>query len=339
MELFDLQWQYPRILYVLPLMLLPWFTRVNTRLVVWNYFIPDDPLSKIISILLKSLASLVFICLTLSLASPYIAEQMIERVGTGAEVIILVDRSRSMDDPFSSRDKAVAASRTVGRANSKRRIANKYLLEFVDLRPDDRFGFILFSNKALDLLPLSYNKNTLRATIKASSLGKGLSETNIAAALIKAAEMYSSESYRGSRMVLLVSDGGQEFSAEDKQTISQLYKHEQLTLYWIYMGAISGLAQDDNKLTKGEPWQNKPEKKLHRFFKSLAIPYRVFETGSAKEFSASLITIDKRENNTLIVKEVIPRESKAALFLWLAFIATLLLLIVQFYTVLGVRNK
>ena len=242
-----------------------------------------------------------------------------------------------MDDPFSSRDNAVAASRSVGKKNSKRRTANKYLLEFVNKRPDDRFGFILFSNKALGLLPLTYNKDSMRAAINASSLGKGLSETNIAKALIKAAEMYSKETYRGSRTVLLVSDGGQEMTAEDKLTITALYQKEKLSLYWIYMGEITGLAL--NKEVNQDAWAaDRPEKKLHAFFESLRIPYRVFETDSVASFSATMDTIDQQQTQTLIVEELRPQQSKTAPFLWTALIAILLLLMAQLYTAWGFRK-
>lgn len=337
MTLFNWQLAHPMMLLLLPLMLLPWFTHTQVKTIAYTNFVPIDPLSNFIGLLLKSLASVVIICLIASLAGPYIPEKVIQRVGSGAEVLMLVDRSRSMDDPFSSRDKAVAASRSVGKDNSKRRIANKYLLAFVNKRPDDRFGFILFSNKALDILPLTYNKDSVRATIKASSLGKGLSETNIAKALIKAAEMYSQQIYRGSRTVLLVSDGGQEMTTEDKQIITALYQQEKLSLYWIYMGQIKGLALH-NEANKNAWAADKPEKKLHAFFESLNIPYRVFETDSVASFSATMGTIDKQQTQTLMVEELIPQEAKTAAFLWPAMLAMLLLLMAQFYTVWGVRK-
>ena len=219
MTLLGLQWALPMMLLLLPLVFLPWFTHNQDKTVAWSQFVPVDSLSNMIGILLKILASLVIAGLIISLAEPYVPELTVERVGHGAEVVVLVDRSRSMDDPFSTRGKALAVNRTVGKGDSKRRIAKKYLLEFVNKRPDDRFGFVLFSDKALDLLPLSYNKDSIRATINASALGKGLSETNIAQAMIKAAEMYGKETYHGSRTVLLVSDGGQEFTDEDKQVL------------------------------------------------------------------------------------------------------------------------
>ncbi len=336
MTLFDLQWQSPMMLLLLPLMLLPWLNRTQVRTIVWSKLIPIDPLSNLIGFIIKSLASLVFACLILVIAKPYLPEQTITQAGVGAEVILLVDRSRSMDEPFTSQDKAVAASRTVGKANSKRRVANNYLLEFVNKRPDDRFGFILFSNKALDLLPLTYNKESIRAAINASSLGKGLSETNIAKALIKAAEMYNKQEYRGSRTVLLVSDGGQELTANARQIISTLYKREKLTLYWLYMGASKDLTlnNQDQKVT----WANTPDKKLHIFFKSLAIPYRVFKIDSLQHFSETIDTIDQQQNQPLIIEKTIPRKAKHTPFLWVAFIAMLLLITSQLYSVWGVRK-
>lgn len=336
MTLLGLQWALPMMLLLLPLVLLPWFTHNQDKTVAWSHFVPVDPLSNVIGLTLKIIASIVIASLILTLAEPYIPEQTIERVGSGAEVVVLVDRSRSMDDPFSTRGKALAVNRTVGKGDSKRRIAQKYLLEFVDKRPDDRFGFVLFSDKALDLLPLSYNKDAIRATINASALGKGLSETNIAEAMIKAAEMYAKETYNGSRTVLLVSDGGQEFTDENKKIITELYKRETLTLYWIYMRSTAGLSIEEE--SDDDSWKNTPEKRLHKFFKELGIPYKVFEIESVKSFSEAIDTIDKRESQTLIVEEIIPREIKTEPFFWLAMLTMLILVLAQFYTAWGVRK-
>ncbi|MDC9725755.1 MAG: VWA domain-containing protein [Gammaproteobacteria bacterium] len=336
MTFFGLQWALPTVLLLLPLALLPWFTHNQDKTVAWSHFVPADPISNVIGLSLKILASLVVASLIFTLAGPHVPEKKVERVGKGAEVVILVDRSRSMDDPFSTRGKALAVNRTVGKGDSKRRIAKKYLLEFVDKRPDNRFGFVLFSDKALDLLPLTYNKKSVVATINASALGKGLSETNIAKAMIKAAEMYSKEDYHGSRTVLLVSDGGQEFSEEDKQKITELYKVENLRLYWIYMRSTTGLSIEEE--SEDDSWKNTPEKKLHKFFKELAIPYRVFEIESVKSFSEAIDTIDEQQDQTLIVEEIVPRENKTEPFFWLALITMLALVFAQFYTAWGVRK-
>lgn len=335
MSLFGLQWASPLALYLLPLIVLPWFTRKQEKTVVWSKFVPVDPLSNLIGLTFKLLASLGLASLILSLAGPFIPEKQVDRIGEGAEVVVLVDRSRSMDDAFAIKGQLLMAS--VGKSDSKRRVAKKYLQEFIDKRPDDRFGFVLFSNKALDLLPLTYNKESIRETVNASALGKGLSETNIAKALVKAAEMYQGQTYRGSRIVLLVSDGGQEFSEEEKQKIAELYKKQNLTLYWLYMRSITGMTLDakpgDNQL-----WLDTPERKLHTFFKSIDIPYRPFEIGSMKAFSEAMDTIDKQQYQTLIVQETLPKEEKAKVFLSIALLTILILMLAQLYSAWGVRK-
>ncbi len=335
MTLFGLHWAYPLALYLLPLIVLPWFTHKQEKTIAWSQFVPVDPLSNIIGIIFKSLASIVAACLIFSLAGPYVPEKKVERVGEGAEVVVLVDRSRSMDDAFAIKGQLLMAS--VGKSDSKRRVAKKYLQEFIDKRPDDRFGFVLFSDKALDLLPLTYNKETIRATVNASALGKGLSETNIAKALIKAAEMYEDQTYRGSRTVVLVSDGGQEFSDEAKQKITELYKQQDLTLYWLYMRSVKGMTLDENE-GDNKRWTTTPERKLHKFFKSIGTPYRPFEIGSMKSFSEAIDTIDKQQYQTLIVEETLPREEKARPFLVVALLAILLIMLAQLYTLWGVRK-
>ena len=143
--------------------------------------------------------------------------------------------------------------------------------------------------------------------------------------MIKAAEMYEKESYHGSRTVLLVSDGGQEFSAEDKKTIAELYKRETLTLYWIYMRSTTGLSIEEE--SDDDSWSKTPEKRLHKFFKSLGIPYRVFDIESVKSFSEAIDTIDKQQDQTLIVEEIIQREIKTEPFFWLAMITMLILVL------------
>lgn len=335
MTLFGLQWASPLALYLLPLVLLPWFSRNLEKTIVWNMFVPIDPISNLIGLTLKALTSLVLACLILSLAGPYLPEKIVERVGQGAEAVVLVDRSRSMDDAFAIKGQLIMGR--VGGENSKRRVAKKYLQEFVDKRPDDRFGFVLFSEKALDLLPLTYNKATIKATVDASALGKGLSETNIANALIKAAEMYEEQTYRGSRIVVLVSDGGQEFSEEAKQKIAELYRQQNLTLYWLYMRTLTGMTLDK---TPGENdrWGATPERKLHTFFKSIGIPYLPFEIGSMKSFSEAIDTIDKQQYQTLIVEETLPKENKAYLFLITGLVLMLLVMLAQFYTAWGVKK-
>ncbi len=328
-------WSYPMVLLLLPIALLPWFTHNQDKTVAWADIVPVDPLSNLIGLTLKCLASLTIMSLLFAIAGPYVPEKKVERIGEGAEIVLLLDRSRSMDDPFAVKHQPALVS--VGRKDSKRRKAKDFLVEFVKKRPDDRFGFVFFSSQAINLLPLTYSKEAILATVEASALGRGLSNTNIAEALMKAADMYKGQSYRGSRIVLLVSDGGQLLEDDAKKQITELYKQENITIYWIYMKANKGmtLEQVDGQ---SRLWSDTPERKLHNFFKSIGQPYRAFEAESLETFSDAMDEIDRQHYDTLIVDEILPRESKTTPFYLIALIAMLLLVMSQLYTLWGVRK-
>lgn len=335
MILFGLEWFHPGWLVLLPLMLLPWFNHNLEKTVAWVELVPVDPLSRFIDIGLKLLASAVIASLVLALAGPSLPEQKVERVGEGAEIVLLLDRSRSMDDPFAVTGQAALVS--VGGDNSKRSVARDYLAEFVRNRPDDRFGFVFFSTKSVNLLPLSYNRDTVLATINANALGKGLSDTNMADALLSSAQMFEGQPYRGSRIVLLVSDGGQLLSDEEKAQITALYREMNLSIYWIYLKSQQGMTLED----EGELnllWLDSPERKLHEYFKGIGVPYRAFEAGSLETFAEAMAEIDRQQYQTLIVEETLPHEPKADLLLWIALLAMLLLAASHVYTFWGVRK-
>lgn len=331
----DLQWSLPQLLLLLPLAMLPWFNHNQEKAVAWVYLVPLDPLSNAIGFMLKLLASLAITFLLFALAGPYTPEQKIEKIAAGAEIVLLLDRSRSMDDPFAVKTQAALIS--VGKKGSKRRVAKNYLTEFVKKRPDDRFGFVFFSTKAVDLLPLTYSKEAILATINASALGRGLSETNMSKALLEAASLFKGQPYRGSRIVLLVSDGGQELDAKAQANIATLYKELNISIYWIYMRSNQGMTLDetdnDNFL-----WTDTPERKLHTYFKSLGLAYRAFEVESVPSFSDAIAEIDRQQYQTLIIEETLPREPQQQPFYWLAALAILLLSWSQIYTAWGVKK-
>lgn len=335
MTLGGLEWSNPYLLLLLPLILLPWFNQNQDKTVAWVDLVPHDPLSAWIGGTLKLLASLTIAMLIVALAGPFEPEKKVERVGEGAEIVLLLDRSRSMDDAFAV--KTQPALYSVNRDDSKRKVSRLYLTEFVKKRPDDRFGFVFFSAKSVNLLPLTYSKEAILGTIDAASLGKGLSDTNMAEALIRAAEMFEGQTYRGSRIVLLVSDGGQHLEDEEQQRITELYKQMNLTIYWIYLRSMQGMtleeSEDDNLL-----WVDTPERKLHNFFKSINQPYRAFEAGSLEDFDAALDEIDRQHYQTLIVEETLPRESKRHVFILIALLSMLVLVASQLYTLWGVTK-
>lgn len=330
-----LTWEHPWLFVLLPCIFLPWFNHNLDKTVAWVEMVPHDPLSDVISWALKALASVTLLALICAVAEPNLPEQKVDRVGEGAEIVLLLDRSRSMDDPFAIKGQSALVS--VGRDNSKRRVAREYLVEFIKNRPDDRFGFVFFSTKAINLLPLTYNKEAVLATINANALGKGLSDTNMAEALLSSAEMFEGQTYRGSRIVLLVSDGGQLLTDEAKEEIARLYKQMNLGVYWIYLKSNQAMTLEE-KDNDSLLWVDIPERKLHNFFKSIGVPYRAFEASSLEAFAEALAEIDRQHYETLIVEETLPHQPQWDAFLWVAMLGSLLLALSHLYSYWGVRE-
>lgn len=335
MTFVGLQWALPWVLLLLPLALLPWFNYNLDKTIAWVNLVPVDPLSMSINLFLKLMTSLLIACLVFALAGPSLPEQKVDRLGEGAEIVLLLDRSRSMDDPFAVTTQAAVISPRGD--NSKRNIARDYLTEFVRKRPDDRFGFVFFSTQSINLLPLTYRKEAILATINANALGRGLSNTNVADALVSSAEMFEGQTYRGSRIVLLVSDGGQLLTEEAKQNITEVYRQMNLSLYWIYLKSRQGMTLEatanDNIL-----YADTPERKLHDFFQTIGVPYRAFEADSLQSFSEAMDEIDRQQYQPLIVEEILPHEPKVDVFLWISLFAMLMLAASHLYTYWGVRK-
>lgn len=96
--LFNTHW----ILFLLPLALLPLLLeRTHSRTYSWMDLLPRDRLSDLIGLLLKILAALALAFIVLGIAGPHTAAQQVERIGEGAQLVLTIDRSASMDEPFS----------------------------------------------------------------------------------------------------------------------------------------------------------------------------------------------------------------------------------------------
>lgn len=331
-----LSWTTPAFFYLLPLALLPWLVHNCSKTIAWAKLLPVDPISQWINILLKCTASSIIISLILALAGPHIPEQAVERYGEGAEFVVLLDRSRSMDEIF-ARPPLNTLRNERQRFKSKRVVSTDYLLEFVSGRPDDRFGYVYFSTQAVEILPLTYNKDAILAAIRAGGLGKGISQTDIVEALQLAASMYEKEAYRGSRNVLLISDGGQILSDAEKRRLKNIYEQMNLNLYWIYLRSVRGMTLDETA-QDSVLWEDLPERKLHAFFKSLQIPYQAYEAGSLAEYAAAIADIDQQQYQPLLVAERVPKQSKADIFLRLALFGLLVLAASFWLSYSGVRQ-
>lgn len=326
-------------LWLLPLALLPLFAQVRGAMPnAWAALLPRDLASQTLHWLLRAAAVLALAAVIVGLAGPYRPEYEVERVGRGAEIVLLLDRSRSMDQSFGgARDPTVRGTGPEAlayysnlRANeareTKAQVARRVLSEFASKRPDDRFGMIVFSTLPLRLLDFTQKSEVIQAAISAGNVGRGLSETNIALAVEAALGYFENRPYTGSRIVMLVSDGGDRLDPDARERIGQLARKTRAAIYWVYIRSARspGLLPDQT-----EPPENAdtvPEYFLHRYFLSLGTPYRAYEAGTPEALQKALDDVNRLENLPITYQDTIPRRDLSGWAYAVALASVVLLL-------------
>ena len=193
---FELPW----VLSGLLLTLLPLLkTGIKPTDYSWLAMLPPDPLSLLFSGMLRLIGMATLTALILGLSGIYLKEQRVERVGHGAHIVMLLDRSNSMDTTF-------AGKAPNGAEESKSLAAKRLLSEFVDKRQQDRIGIAAYSTSPLLVMPLTENKQAVQAAISAMAT-PALAYTNISKGLAMALSFFDRQPVTGARVLLLVSDG------------------------------------------------------------------------------------------------------------------------------------
>ena len=144
---------------------------------------PADLLSTALRWILRFSGALAIALIVLALAGPYRGGETVSRVGEGAQVVILLDRSGSMNDTFAGRTPE-------GGAESKAAATKRILRDFVGRRPHDLFGVAAFSTSPILVLPLTDHRDAVRAAIDASDR-PGLDYTDMARGLAMALSMFA----------------------------------------------------------------------------------------------------------------------------------------------------
>lgn len=294
---------HPWILCALLLTLLPLF---NNGVCQSTYpsvqLFPPDRLSVFLAALLKVIAIAAISSLVLALAGLNRSEQSIERIGHGAHIVILLDRSKSMDYTF-------AGKAPDGSTESKSSAAKRLLTDFIQQRKNDRIGVAGYSTSPLFFMPLTENKQAVLAAVSATDL-PALAYTNISKGLAMGLSFFQKQtSQTGSRIILLVSDGAAVIDTDSEKKIRRWVKEQNIRLYWVFMRSPNspGL-YDKPEDSRDDNAQAMPERYLHLFFNSLNIPYKAYQAENPDAVEEAINDINKLENKPLHYEEKIPKQ-------------------------------
>lgn len=315
----------PLVLWLLPLALLPiLLERSHTRSYSWVEMLPHDSLSELIGLLLKLLATISIAAIIVGIADPHTLEQKVEKIGIGAQIGLVLDRSASMDDPFSGG----VASGNVGETKSA--AASRLMTEFVNTRENDMVGIITFSNSAMYVLPLSENREAVLSAIKATS-GNALFQTNIGAGLTSAVSLFKDVPDSGSRAIILISDGAGRMDGVAQQKLKDWLRQFNITLYWIVLRQPGGISIFDPKYENWKEVELPPVQiELLNFFKTLDTPFQAYEADDPKSLETAIIDINKKEKKPITYLEKIPGRNFTQFCYFIAALMIVLLLGVKY---------
>ena len=162
------------------------------------------------------------LCLIAALARPQLGYSWEESLTEGIDITVVVDISGSMGaEDFQPRNRLTVAKEVVN--------------EFVENRPADRIGLVVFSGSALTRAPLTTDKQMLRLLIDSVELNTLPDGTAIGVALANAAARLKS-SEAASRVIVLVTDGVNNAGAIDPLSAAAVCKGLGIRVYTIGVG-------------------------------------------------------------------------------------------------------
>lgn len=323
---------HPYVLLLLPLAVLPLLaTAQDTEGYPSLQAAKPDPLSVAIDLVLRLIGAIAIAALVLGLAGLHRLGQSIERLGEGANIVLLFDRSASMNDTFAGQ------APTKSGEESKSAAARRFLTQFVASREHDRFGVAAFSTSPMYVLPLSDHKEATIGAIDAIEQ-PGLALTNVGKGLAMALSMHDADilSTQGadggiaSRAIVLVSDGAAVIDRKVQQALEAAFLKRPVNLYWIFLRTEGSRGIFDKPdPDKPDKPRAMPERHLNLFFENLKIPYKAFEVENPAAVGEAVAAIDKLERRPMRYDERIPQKDLSGVAYAVAGVSLLILILAK----------
>jgi len=278
--------------------------------------LPFDSVSIWLERLWRTLGALAITFIVLGLVGVYWGNHTVERVGHGAHIMLVLDRSTSMNDDF--------ADKPTEGESSKMAVARHVLQTFTQKSREDLLGMVTFSTSPILAAPLSGDREAVLSALKATEAG-GMGFTAIARGLGMALSYYEGKPVTGARVVVLVSDGGAHLDSKTQDMLRNMFHRQGASLYWIFLRSANGESLS-KPLEKGHD-DAYPEYHLHQYFGTLGVPYKAYEAENPQAVSHAMADIARLKNHPVRYQETAPRQHLSALFYFLAWLCVLCLMV------------
>lgn len=310
----------PWFLLLLPIALVPfWLKSHQGKIYSWLEIIPEDVFSDRINLAVKIITSLLLVSIVLALASLRGSDEKLSRVGKGAQTVMVIDRSVSMDHPFAGDSSGHAAEIKSG-------AARRLITGFIDSRPDDMMGVVGFTNSALYGVKITTNRDAIHAAINAAT-SPSLNQTNIGSGLTQAVGLFDDIPSTGSRAIILLSDGAGKLSPRVKYLLSERLKKRKLSIYWIVLREPGDVSIFSKEKFDEDRVPNSIQ--LHKYFQSLNLKYKPYEADNPETLQSAIKDIDAREKQAIRYTERIAGYDYSKVFIVIAMILSICILIIK----------
>jgi Ca-activated chloride channel family protein len=205
--------------------------------------------------------------------------------------------------------------------------AKKKILDFVELRPKDRIGVIIFSEKAFTLLPLSIDINLVKQIVDDIHIGGMLgSGTNIGDALGLAIAR-GAKSLAKSKIIILLTDGVSNVGSMTPIQAAEQSKKQKIKIYTIGIGGNKNARMPIGKGLLGQRYANIPGGSID--FNTLEQISKItgaksYVAGNIEALKNVLLEIEKLERTEIDNKGQLIYEEKYLLYLIFGFFTFLL---------------
>ncbi|MBS1599426.1 MAG: VWA domain-containing protein [Bacteroidetes bacterium] len=250
------------------------------------------------------------ICLIVALARPQFKNEERLTNGEGIDIVLCLDISGSM----------LAQDFTPNRMEAAKNVAS----EFIDSRPTDRIGLVIFSGESFTMCPLTTDRSVLKTQL--FNVQSGLLEdgTAIGSGLATGVERLRSSQSK-SKVIILLTDGENNGGLIDPNTAKEIAKSQKVRVYTVGVGT-EGFASVPIQTPSGVIMQREKvsidEKLLTQIANETGGKY--FRAKDNESLSAIYKEIDKMEKSKIQISTYTKYSEQ---FFPLALIAAILLIL------------
>lgn len=125
-----------------------------------------------------------------------------------------------------------------------------------------------------------------------------------------AVKYFAGEPYTGSRVILLVSDGGAKLDKATRVYIADMLRRYRVALYWVYIRS-----RNSPGLLSVGPEERRddiaPARVLHEYFATLKTPYRVFDAEDPGALAKAITEVNALQSLPIRYTDILPRKNIA----------------------------